>query len=107
MTSYCALIPPSWGLVALLPETHAFTGWDDSGTAFSTAAADGNTTDPEGKLWWGWWELGRSACPCPTADRLGQSSERGVQVTGEDYTAAGESSVPGTSPSLGADLGCW
>lgn len=30
----------------------------------------------------------------------------GVQVIGEDYTAAGDSSVPGTSPSLGADLGC-
>lgn len=77
MTSCCVLMPPSWGLVALLRETHAFTGWDDSETAFSTAAAAGNATDPEGKLWWGWWELGRSACPCPTADRPGQSLEGG------------------------------
>lgn len=72
-------------------------------------ADDGNAADPEGKLWWGWWELGGSACPRPIADRLGQSSESrggGAQVIGEDHAAAGDSSAPGTSPSLGADLGC-
>lgn len=75
MTSYCALMPPNWGLVATLPKIHTFTGWNDSGTAVSTAD-DGNAEDPEGKLQWGWWELNRSVCPCPIADRLGEASER-------------------------------